>query len=53
MGNNIFRFLGFFFTAKQFIVCHGFAKKSQKVPPKEIELAENRKKLYLERRRMR
>lgn len=49
-GSNAFRLLGFFGGANSFIVCHGFAKKTQKTPPKDIELAENRKIDYLKRR---
>lgn len=36
-------------TGQKFVVLHGFVKKSQKTPPKEIEVAEQRLKDYLER----
>lgn len=49
-GNNIFRILGFFSNDKFIVLTNGFAKKSQKIPKKEIILAEQRKKDYLERR---
>lgn len=49
-GNNIFRILGFFDDKQFFVLTNGFSKKSQKTPRKEITLAEQRKKDYLERR---
>lgn len=48
-GNNIFRILGFFENNDFIILTNGFAKKNQKVPKKEIQLAERRRKDYLER----
>jgi phage-related protein len=48
-GNNIFRVLGFFNGNKLVILTNGFAKKSQKVPKQEIELAEQRKRDYFKR----
>lgn len=50
-GNNIFRILGFFDEFNLIILTNGFIKKSQKTPKKEIELAEKRKKDYLERKK--
>ena len=49
-GNNIFRILGFFDSHQFIVLTNGFAKKSRKTPRKEIILAEQRKKDYLERR---
>ena len=49
-ANNIFRMLGFFNIERNFIICHGFAKKTHKIPKKEIEIAEQRKALYNKRR---
>ena len=48
-GSNILRILGFFHKNKIIILTNGFIKKTQKTPPKEIKLAQNRKKDYLER----
>jgi phage-related protein len=48
-GNNIFRILGFFYQNKIIILTNGFIKKSQKTPMKEIKIAQDRKKEYLER----
>lgn len=48
-GNNEFRLLGFWFKSKFIVLTNGFRKKSQKTPKTEIELAERRKKDYLER----
>ena len=50
LGNNIFRLLGFFDNASLIILTNGFAKKTQKTPTQEIELAEQRKRDYLNRR---
>jgi phage-related protein len=50
-GNDIFRLLGFFENGNLLILTHGFAKKTQKTPPQEIELATRRMKDHLARRR--
>jgi len=50
MGNNIFRFLGFFKGQDFIVLTNGFQKKTQKTPRSEIKLAEDRKKEYLNRR---
>ncbi len=49
-GGNIFRLLGFLEHGNVVILTHGFQKKTQETPRKEIKLAENRKKEYLNRR---
>jgi phage-related protein len=48
-GNNQFRIICFFDHGRIVVLTHGFAKKSQKVPKKEIKLAQERKKDYIER----
>ncbi len=59
LGNDIYelRFIGkegavrvlyFFIKDKYIIFTNGFLKKTQKTPPKEIELAINRRKAFLE-----
>ncbi len=48
---NIFRLLGFLERGNVVILTHGFQKKTQETPRKEIMLAENRRKDYLNRRR--
>lgn len=50
-GGNIFRLLGFFDGSTLLILTTGFAKKSQKTPQQEIELATRRKNEYLARKR--
>jgi len=50
-GGNIFRLLGFFDGSTLLILTNGFAKKSQKTPRREIELAMRRKNEYLSRKR--
>jgi len=49
LGNNTFRLLGFINDGNLIILTNGFQKKIQKTPKSEIELAEKRKKKYLER----
>ncbi len=51
-GGDIFRLLGFFDEDKEALVVltNGFAKKTQKTPPQEIKLAEQRKQDYLSRK---
>ncbi len=50
-GNDIFRLLGFFENGNLLILTHGFAKKTQKTPSQEIELATKRMEEHLARRR--
>jgi len=49
-GNNIFRFLGFLDGERLVVLNHGFQKKTQKTPRKEIQVAEGRKRDYLKRK---
>lgn len=49
-GSDAFRILGFFDGKDLVVLSHAFTKKSQKVPKKEIELAEKRKLDYLSRK---
>ncbi len=49
-GNNIFRFLGFLDGEWLVVLNHGFQKKTQKTPRKEIQVAEGRKRDYLKRK---
>lgn len=46
-GGNIFRILGFEDKGHFVVLTNGFAKKTQKTPRQEIELAEQRKNIYL------
>lgn len=50
-GNNIFRLLGFFDGDNLLVLNHGFQKKTQKTPSKDIKLAEKRRKDYLLRKK--
>lgn len=50
-GGGIFRLLGFFAGSSLLILTNGFAKKSQKTPRQEIDLATRRKNEYLSRQR--
>jgi phage-related protein len=51
VGRNTFRLLGFFHGRELIILTNSFQKKSQKTPPGEIRLAEERKKDCLSRRK--
>jgi len=50
ISGNIFRFLGFFDGDNLVVLNHGFQKKTQKTPAKEIKIAEKRRKDYLLRK---
>ena len=49
-GNNIFRILGFFDGKDLVVLNHAFTKKSQKIPKKEIAVAEKRKLSYFKQK---
>ena len=49
-GGDAFRLLGFWDAGRLVILTNGFAKKTQKVPEREIALAEQRKRDYQTRR---
>ena len=49
-SGDIFRILGFFESNNNFVLTNGFVKKSQKTPQSEINLAEERKRNYFERK---
>jgi len=50
VGSNIFRLLGFLDSGNLVVLNHGFQKKTQKTPKKDIHIAEARKRDYLNRR---
>ncbi len=39
---NIYRILYFFFTGRRIVLLHGFTKKTQKLPRRELEVARKR-----------
>lgn len=39
---NIYRIIYFFFTGRRIVLLHGFQKKTEKTPRREIEMAKNR-----------
>lgn len=49
-GGNAFRVLGFFDGRALVILTNGFVKKSKRVPRREIDVAEKRRRDYLARR---
>ncbi len=51
-GGDTFRLLGFFDGPRLVVLVSGFAKKSQKVPAREIAVAEERRGDYLSRRQL-
>lgn len=50
-GSNIYRIFCFFDEGHLIVVGHGFQKKTQKTPLKEIEKAERIKKEYYEQKK--
>jgi len=48
-GGDTFRLIGFF-DSSRFVVVSGFAKKSEKMPRQEIDVASARRQDYLSRR---
>ena len=53
VGSNISRVLYFFFDGKKAILTHGFIKKTQKTPRKEIDRALRYKEEYFSRKERR
>ena len=49
LGNDITRILYFFYYEEKIILTNGFVKKSQKTPKKEIQIAKDRRKDFIER----
>ena len=50
-GGDAFRLLGFWEAGRMIILTNGFAKKTQKTPERELALAEQRRRDYLNRRK--
>lgn len=50
VGGDISRVMYFFFVGKKIILTNGFIKKTQKTPPREIELAKKYRKEFLSRK---
>jgi phage-related protein len=48
-AGNIYRILALWYKGNRLVLLHGFQKKSQKTPGKEIEIAEQRMKRYLQK----
>jgi phage-related protein len=51
IGNDILRLLGFLDDGNLVVLTNGFQKKTQKTPKLEIDIAENRKRDYFQRKR--
>ena len=50
-GGDAFRLLGFWEAGRLIILTNGFAKKTPKTPERELALAEQRRRDYLNRRK--
>jgi phage-related protein len=50
-GRNIYRIIYFFFTGRRIVFVHGFQKKTQKTPRRELETAARRHAEFLARER--
>lgn len=48
-STNIFRLLYFFFVGRRIVFLHGFQKKTQKTPHREIETALKRMHIFIDR----
>jgi len=46
---NIYRIVYFFFTGRRIVFLHGFQKKTQKIPRRELEIAKRRYLAFLAR----
>lgn len=49
-AGDTFRLIGFFESPEALVLTHGFTKKSQKIPSRELEVAETRRREHLKRR---
>lgn len=49
ISSNIYRVLYFHHENNKFVLTHGFTKKTQKTPPREIRLAKSYRDDYLKR----
>ena len=47
---NIYRLLYFFFIGRQIVLLHGFQKKTEKTPRREIETAKKRMESFIKRK---
>ena len=47
---NIYRIVYFFFSGRKIVFVHGFQKKTQKTPQRDIEMAQKRMEDYLQRK---
>ena len=50
-GTSQYRIIYFLFTGKVFVLLHGFAKKSGRIPERDLKTARDRRDNFLSRRR--
>ncbi|MEK7214448.1 MAG: type II toxin-antitoxin system RelE/ParE family toxin [Chloroflexota bacterium] len=48
-ATNIYRIIYFFFSGRRIILLHGFQKKGQKLPPRELAVARSRFQRFIQR----
>lgn len=48
-GRNDYRVFYFAYTGQRFVMLHGLRKKTQKTPPRDLEVAQRRMKEFLRR----
>lgn len=48
---NIYRIISFFFTGRRIVFVHGFQKKTQKTPRRELDVARTRHAAFISRER--
>ena len=49
-NTNIYRILYFFYTGRRIVLLHGFAKKTSKLPRRELDIALKRLAHYVKRK---
>ncbi len=49
-GKNLYRLFYFFFTGREIVFLHGFQKKTEKTPKKELQIAKARMADYINRK---
>ncbi len=52
-STNIYRIIYFFFTGRRIVLLHGFQKKTQRTPPRELDIARRRHRAFIESERRR
>ena len=48
-ATNIYRIIYFFFTGRRIVLLHGFQKKGQNLPPRDLAMARSRFERFIQR----